>query len=120
MKKKKKTSPLSYLKSFISKNVNPPEKGFVTRFWPREMKIAKELAAKYPDMDFWRNFSMPFKVNSLAWFKTKRGEEMLDKRYKEFHFKPQKKTSEFEVSDEKVGESTYNGPRKKVLSDFLS
>ncbi len=112
---------LNFLKSFIKNNVNPPEKGFATRFWPREMKIAKELLAKFPDEAFWTNFSIGFTVNSLAYFKMKDGEALLTRKYSEFHFKPENKTDNIlPLSDRKFGETLHNGKAPKTLSDFLN
>lgn len=112
---------LGFLKSFISKNVEPPEKGFVSKFWPREMKIAKELFQKFPDRDFWEKIEIGYKVKSLAWFKMKKGEDFLTLKYKEFHFKPENKQAEtLKISDEKFGETIYNSRPPQFAKDFLN
>jgi hypothetical protein len=111
---------LGCLKRFISQNVKPPEQGFVTRFWPREMKVAKELFEKYPNLDFWKRMEIGFKVHSLAWFKMKQGADRLEQKYREFNFKPQNtKDNVLELSDGKIGESLHNQKGKQFLMDFL-
>jgi hypothetical protein len=112
---------LKFLKSFILKNVKPPEKGFVTKFWPREMKIAKDLYYDYPNDDFWKNVNIGFKVNSLAWFKMKNGDDLLKTKYKEFNFKPEIKENDIlQLSDRKFGETLHNNKGNKFLKDFLN
>ena len=115
-----KKKSLKCLKSFIINNVTSPQQGFVTRFWPREMKIAKELFEKYPDEEFWLKMTVGFKINSLAWFKMQKGVDLLDLKYKEFNYKPQINNSDvLEISDRKFGETTHNSTSKKYVKDFL-
>ena len=121
---------LNFLRHFISNNVNPPEKGFVSKFWPREMKIAKSLLIDFPDQEFWANFKIEFpagkdgkpkKMNSLAYLKMKDGDALLRRKYAEYHFKPVVKTdSVLEISDGKFGETLYNHKPQKFVRDFLN
>lgn len=109
------------LKSFISRNVQPPQKGFVTKFWPKEIKLAKELFVKFPDVGFWQKIKLDKPVYSLSWFKTKDGEKVLNTKYMQFTFKPQSAPKDvLEISSGKFGESTHNKREKKFISDFLN
>lgn len=109
---------LNFLKSAISRIVKPPDQGFRTKFWPREMKIAKILFEKYPDEEFWSNFNLDFKLNSLAWFNTKDGILTLENKYKQFHYKPPEKKEALQISEEKFGEDrAVSKPR--FAKDFL-
>jgi len=111
---------IQLIKSFILRNVSPPEKGFVSRFWPKEMKLGKELFLKFPSEDFWAKILFEKKVGSLSWFKTKDGEFIFKKKYSEFFYKPPSTTeSAFEISDGKFGETTHNNKEKKFMKDFL-
>jgi len=114
-----KRETLANLKKFISNNVTPPEKGFVSRFWPKEIKLAKELFSIFPDDAFWGSVTIGYKVNSLAWFKTKKGHLELETKYKEFHFVPVKTQEVLPISDRKFGESTHNIRSPRTLRDFL-
>lgn len=115
-----KKSSFGFLKHFITLNVVPPEKGDISKFWPREMKIAKELYQKFPDIEFWGRFSVGFKVKSLAYFKMKDGEARLTRKYAEFHFNPENKENLLELSDGKFGETIHNSKAPKTVKDFLN
>lgn len=118
-----------FLKGFILRNVKPPEMGAVSKFWPREMKLAKELFAKYPDQKFFESILIdfgkgkdgkPIQVNSLAYFKMKAGDDLFKRKLAEFNFVPQNtKTDTLEISDGKFGETLYNSKPQKFLNDFL-
>lgn len=51
----------------------------VTKFCERpksfgnEIKIAKQLLLKSPDIDAWDSLSLPYKINSLSFFLTSEG-----------------------------------------------
>lgn len=45
--------------------------------WGREIKLAKDLLNDYDYIDY---VSIPFKLNSLAWFKTTNGQKELNKQ----------------------------------------
>lgn len=112
---------LNFLKSFIIKNVDPPEKGFVTKFWPKEMKIAKDLYLLFPDEKFWMNINLGFKVKSLSWFKTEKYASLLENKYKEYKFIPkQNNVNELNIEDRKFGDTIHNNKRPKFLKDFLT
>jgi hypothetical protein len=106
-------------KVIISRLVTPPQAGVKAMFWPREMKISKELVAKYNDPDFWSRVDFGFKVNSLAWFKTADGIKRLEAKIKEFKFVPKEKEEEIPLFEEKFGETSHNIDKPKTLRDFL-
>ena len=65
------------------------KKGFIERVlkkheivWPRELKIMNQLAANYPNLDFWSVFKITFYIPSLAWFLTEKGKEYLAQEYR--------------------------------------
>lgn len=55
--------------------------------WPKELKLFYQLLKQYPDLSFWQNFEMPFKLRSLAFLKSERGRELLDANYNGFVYK---------------------------------
>ena len=49
----------------------------------REIKLAKDLLYNYsPDLDSWLSLSLPFKINSLAFFKTDAGKVFIPQSQK--------------------------------------
>lgn len=111
---------MKFLKTFIIKNVTPPAKGFVSKFWPKEMKIAKELYSLFPDEKFWSDINLGFKVDSLSWFKTDKYSLILKNKYKEYKFVPTKKNNQqLKLEDRKFGDRPDNNKSPKFLKDFL-
>lgn len=70
----------------------------------REIKILKSLQSEYDDMTFWANFDPGFKLNSLAFFKTERGIDLLAKLY--FDWKEYKKKENAEYSPTPAADSS--------------
>lgn len=50
--------------------------------WIREMAIINKLWALYPDLEFWRGFSLDFQLNSAAWLLTENGKDKLAQEYR--------------------------------------
>lgn len=50
--------------------------------WARELKIINQLVEIYPNLNFWRNFSMEFQLNSSAWLLTDKGKDYLAQEYR--------------------------------------
>ena len=72
-------------------------------FWPREMKIMKSLLAKYPNEEFWLNLSFKWPLNSLAFLKSGRGSQELEKKYNEYRYTPPDLETPPDLGDKKVG-----------------
>lgn len=85
--KKKYKSPKHFIIQRLTKKENHKDK----LFWPREMKLLNQLMCKYESEEFWKNFSMDFELNSLAWFKTKDGSEFIERKFREFFLDFEKK-----------------------------
>lgn len=81
--------------------------------WPREMKVAKELFNIYPDLEFWNNLRLNFKLNSLVWFKTFDGKKYLSNE------KTMTKSNKVEILDEKIGKDE-EVKKLPTLKDFLN
>jgi hypothetical protein len=113
---------LRCLKGMILRVVEPPKAGFVTRFWPREIKLAKELYQKTPDDLFWSKIQFGFKLNSLAWLKTDAGSKALQLKHKEFYYKPPERpeSPQDQLSDRKFGETLHNQKPRTFVRDFLN
>ena len=86
--------------------------------WPREIKIAKKLTNAYPNQDFLQTFELTFSLNSLAWFLTARGCEMITREYNLFNAE-EKKSVEAGVSDKKVGEDKIIPKQAGGILEFV-
>lgn len=107
-------------RTIINRLVSPPKDGEKTKFWPREMKFAKELWAKIPDQSFWEKVELPYKLNSLAGAKLPHVVALIEDKYKQFGYVPPKQEEKVEVSAEKFGLDTHNTVSKpRFLKDFL-
>ena len=121
-KKKRKISvckdPLRQIKlDFIERVVKIPESAIEKRtFWPREIKIANDLFVKYTS-EFWSKVSFDYKMNSIAFLKSERGEKELEKKWAEFNFVPTTSVA-ITYEDKKVGEDVQV-KRIPSLLDFL-
>ena len=72
-------------------------------FWPREMKLMNSLWARYPDEEFWLNLTLPWTLNSLAFLKSGRGSQELERKYNEYTYTPPDLEKPTELGDKKVG-----------------
>lgn len=82
MKPKKK---FRSTKHFIIQRLVKPENHKQKGFWPKEMKILNTLLCKYPNEYFWARFNLGFELNSLAWFLTKDGNQLVSEKLREFN-----------------------------------
>lgn len=84
--------------------------------WAIEFGTFAYLFRHYPNPDFWRKFSLPFKLNSLLWLKGE-GKGNLERAYWVFQldFKPKDYIIE---GKEKIGED-YKSQAKPSLKDIL-
>lgn len=122
--------------AYLSKKVRNKNQFLVWKFlikpeecsWPKEIKISKTLLSKYPDIGFWawieliNNHGYKYKLNSLAYFLTKKGKVLLyNKRVfyeglKSFRLKRKK----FKLYDKKTGKNQPRKINKKLkLFDFI-
>lgn len=71
------------------------------------------------DIDFLSKVKMPFKMNgSIKWLLTSEGIDYMNKKYKEFNFKP-KEAPKIIDSGQKFGEDIYM-KNKQTLRGFLN
>ncbi len=112
-------SKSAFKKSFISKHLGKHTN------WPREMKIMNQLSSKHEDEAFWMGLELKFKIPSLAWFITPKGDKFLKEEWAKYKFNPEKiKHFEIEEDIEKEIKPAIlsEEPKKeklKSLNDFL-
>lgn len=106
-------------KVMIGNLVAPPQDGEKTKFWPREMKLAKDLYARIPNESFWTSLKLSFKLKSLAGGKLPHVWQEIEDRYKQFNYQPPKTEQKIEISVEKFGEDFDNKTKPKLLKDLL-
>ena len=81
-----------------------------SRYWrreqqiDREMKIMNSLWNKYPTEDFWLKLTLPWTLNSLAFLKSGRGGQELEKKYNEYTYTPPELETPPDLGDKKIGE----------------
>jgi hypothetical protein len=97
---KKKPNPSFKLGQTVIKNLLKPE----NTLYPRELKVFYELFDGYPNKDFWISVDLDFKLNSLAFFNTDKGIEMLEDQWKVFNFVPFEEKPEIKLDNFKHGE----------------
>jgi len=73
-------------KQIVLRLITPP-KSIKGAFWTREYGILKRLMEQYPDEDFWQKIHFENDWDSLVIFQSEYGKSLLDKKYKEFHYK---------------------------------
>lgn len=88
-------------------------------FWGKETKLLKGLIEKYPDLDFWKKFKLTEKLASLAQLYAYPFDEILRKRYRDFHM-TFTKDQELTLSDKKFGKDIIKRPKPKTLRNFLN
>lgn len=87
--------------------------------WGNEIKIASYLITTW-GFDLLNHLELGFFLNSLAFLRSVRGIEILEKEKKErdFVFKPEQQI--FEFSEEKIGEDkVIDDSKPKSLLDFI-
>jgi hypothetical protein len=45
--------------------------------WPNEIKTAKKLLKLSPDIEAWKALHLPYKINSLLYFLTPEGKDLI-------------------------------------------
>ena len=122
--KDKKPRKLSNQQILVGKFVLPTSfsnKGF----WPREMKMASKLVAKY-NLEFLLWVIPPYnkKVPSLAYFMADYGKQYLSEQFYNYKKATQDLTPKIEqisLSEAKIGDDIALEPKKpKTLKDFLT
>ena len=73
-------------KQILLRLITPP-KTIKGPFWTREYKVLKNLMSLYPDEDFWQKVHFDMGWDSIIILQSEYGRSLLDKKYKEFHFK---------------------------------
>lgn len=106
------------LEKLLIKNFLKYERQFDPKTSALEMFNARKLIADYPDEEFWTNLDIGFKLNSLAFFQSPKGQEILKRKYAESKFElpvaPQ-----HNISNTKVGDDVTVIQKPKSIHEFL-
>lgn len=89
-------------------------------FWAKEQKFLTELLQDFPDIDFWLNSKVDFKLKSLCWLLGKDGCKYLEHHYSQFFFNPKISHEEYKIYDKTYGESIKKQLKPKNLRKWLS
>lgn len=85
----------------------------------KERKIVTDLFAKYPDMKFWAWLTVPFELETLAYFFGPKGSAYLRQAYGAFTFEPPCRPAPF-VLGKKLGEDVHISVKPRTLKEFLN
>lgn len=88
-------------------------------FWGKETKFLKSLIEKYPNMDFWRIYSIKPKAKTLLEFHGWPLKEKLEFDYKSFNA-PKLYTDVEYTLDKKVGPDIITKRKPRTIREFLS
>jgi len=103
-------------KQIVLRLITPP-KSIKGPFWTREYGILKRLMEKYPNEDFWQKIHFENDWDSLVILQSDYGKFLLDKKYKEFHYKiPEYK--KIELTDKSGCDIVINS-KPKTIRRFL-
>ena len=94
----------------------------VAKNWPEEVKFASILIKKH-GWDFWKTFKPEFLVNTLRFYFSKKGEQILKLRKIEKKRKfllNEKKETFVDPDSPKLGEDLKIQKTPKTIKDFLS
>jgi hypothetical protein len=80
--------------------------------------IFYRLLKEYPNESFWRNYSLDFKLNSMAFFLTEDGKHRLLSDYSIFNLDLGSPTV-YNVEDAKIGDDALISKSKNTISDLL-
>lgn len=87
--------------------------------YARELKIFYSLFESYPNENFWKSLDIGFHLNSLAFFKTDKGVDILERHWGVFNFEiPQKET--VELDNFKHGEDKVFQKKPRSFQEFYS
>jgi len=106
-----KRESVKIIKSFLKEDTDYNAKIEAITFY--------QLFKQFPDSDFWRKYSLGFKLNSLLWFKSKEGQEKLTSDYAIFYLDLKEQFKDYKMESSKVGEDVEIIKKNKSLSDFL-
>jgi hypothetical protein len=105
------------------------KQAFITKFvqketlsWPREMKIANQLWAQYPNPEFWIIFELPFKLNSLAWL-IGDGKTELQRQWNFFKLDKARKMAMIDTSKYSLSESAMQSAqilKPRTMKDWMN
>lgn len=105
------------LEKLLIGNLLKYERQFDIKTKANELRIALGLIHEYPEEDFWKSFTLGFKLNSLAYLQSVDGKALLKKKYAEFKFEiPEKETHNM---GEKVGDDVEVVSRPLSIHEFL-
>ena len=94
-----------------------------TPVWSREIPVFYHLWADYPSLRFWLHHELPFKLNSICWFRTEEGKERLASDWLVFFFTFKESEPEVAPLVDKPEDGDYHIPttpsRAKTLAQFL-
>lgn len=87
----------------------------------QEFSVAGKLLKLYPEPEFWERFNITFKLNSLCFFLSQRGREIVNKGYyaPKTENKVQQQQAVVKLETEKVGEDIVTEAPKSIR-DFLN
>lgn len=84
-----------------------------------QIRIATDLGKLY-SVEFWQGLHLPFKLNSLAWFKMPDGKKFLKVEYKKLFLNLESKEQP-ELGNRKVGrKKNFKKKKPKTLMEFLN
>lgn len=104
-------------KQIVLKLITPPStiKG---AFWSREYKILNKLMEEFPCSDFWQKVNFNNGWDSMVIFQSKYGKSLLEKKYKEYHYKiPEQPTIKL---TEKQGKDKTINKKPRTIRGLLS
>jgi len=84
------------------------------------MRVAKALASVYRDFLFWEKFNLSFQINSLYFFTTDNGSDILYRSYKSFSIDLTKEPEDIKIDENKDFYGPVDGSQKPMsLQDFI-
>lgn len=108
----------SGVEQLMIKNLLKYERQFDKKTTAVEMFIARKLLQDFSSDEFWQKFSLPFKLNSLAYLQSEAGDAIVRKKYGEFKFEIPE-VQQHNMGTEKVGEDIEVVSKPKSIHDFL-
>jgi len=116
MREKGTSAPKGLYHSMVNKFLRNVE-NFTQGKWAKEIKLAKKLFNSCPDVRFWNQVELDFKLNSLAWFLSKEGKYALKVRGKMMKYSPPE-PKEYKTQKRRIGRKSHV-KRRKTLIEIL-
>ena len=104
-------------KQIVLRLITPP-KSIKGAYWSREYKILKNLMSQYPDENFWQKIHFEKDWDSLIILQSDYGKSLLDKKYKEFHYKIPE-YSRIELTEKSKSDKIIHR-KPKTIREFLN